>query len=261
MSTMRSVRAARGGTASVAATAIVAMMLAAVLGMATPAAGQDSPASAGAPPSSPSGTAAPVAPGTPGAPTVKGYDVEGFRSAKFGMTEPEVRKAIQVDFNIKESSIAKETNPVERTTILTITARDVLPEIGTVKIHYILGYTHKKLIQVELTWGAGVSDTAPNATNVLAAAQLLGAYFLGQSFKPENRILNAQLSDGTNLLFRATDEKGRMVALVYGLVPQPRTPGDTKDPKAQAPQIPFGRLSYIEDPKNPDVFRIKPGQF
>lgn len=215
---------------------------------------QDQPA----PSSPPSGTAAPVAPGTQ---AVKGYEVEGFRSARFGMTEAEVRRAIQVDFNVKDTAIAKETSPLERTTILSVAARDVLPEVGIVKIFYILGYTHRKLIQVNLAWGAGVSDTSPNSTNVLAAAQLLGNYFLGQSFRPENRVLNAQLSDGSSLLFQGLDEKGRMVQLLYGTTAPSAQPGEKQDDGKPPPRLPFGRLSYIEDARNPDIFRIKPGQF
>ena len=111
--------------------------LTALLWLAAPAAAQqaNSPASGG------------VAPIAPGGNTVRAYEVEGFRSAKFGNSEAEVRRAIQVDFNIKDTAIAKETNPVERTTILTISANDILPEVGMVRVHYILGFTSKKLFQ------------------------------------------------------------------------------------------------------------------
>ena len=208
-------------------------------------------------PAPPSGTA-PLPSDTSAA---KPYLVEGFRSAKFGMDEAAVKRAIQADFNFKDSAISKETNPIDRTTVLTITAKDVLPEIATARVYFILGYSQKKLFQVVLMWGAGVSETAPNATNVLAGAQLLFNYFIGQSFKPESRIVNAQLADGNNLLFQGTDEKGRVVQLQYGTVAQTPHEGEKPDETKPQPRIPFGRLVYVEDPKNLDVFRIKPGQF
>ncbi|HUK09443.1 MAG TPA: hypothetical protein VLX09_16325 [Stellaceae bacterium] len=204
----------------------------------------------------------PAAPSAgPVAPEVKPYEVEGFRSAKFGMTEAEVKKAIETDFNVKENGISHDTNAVERTTILSFTGKDVIPEAGDVRVIYILGYSKKRLFQVVLRWGAGVSETSANSTSVLAGAQLLQNYFLGQQFKPEGRIVNGQLSDGSVLLFAGVDDKGRTVQLQYGTVPQAPKAGEKPDPNTTPPRIPFAQLLYVEDPKNPDVFRIKPGQF
>ncbi len=198
------------------------------------------------------------APPTPGAAAPKPYQVEGFRSAKFGMSEAEVRRAIQIDFNVKESAITRETNPTELTTVLVITAQDVLPEVGKVKIAYTLGYSRKRLFQVVVSWGAGVSDTAPNATNVLSGAKLLQSYFLAQPFPEAGRVVNSQMPGDINLLFQGLDEKGRLVQLQYGLVPWP--PQKSAEDKL-SPRIPFGRVVYSEDPQNPDIFRIKQGQF
>ncbi|HEV3176267.1 MAG TPA: hypothetical protein VGZ72_09775 [Stellaceae bacterium] len=201
-----------------------------------------------------------VAPAAPSAEDAKPYEVQGFRAAKFGMDEAAVKRAIQADFNVKESAISKEVNSIDRTTVLSITAKDVLPEISVARVHYIIGYSQKKLFQVVLQWGAGVSETAPNSPSVLGGAQELLNYFLAQSFKPENRIVNAQLSDGNSLLFQGTDEKGRVVQLQYGTLAEPPRKGETTD-DTKPPRIPYGRLVYVEDPKNLDIFRIKPGQF
>ena len=195
-------------------------------------------------------TAAPAAP--------KPYQVEGFRSAKFGMTEAEVRRAIQLDFNVRESAITRETNPTELTTVLIISAQDVLPEVGKVRIAYTLGYQSRKLMQVVLAWGAGVSDTAPGTTSVLAGAKLLQTYFLAQPFLTEGRVVNSQMADGSSLLFQGLDEKGRLVQLVYGQIPWPPPKKPEEKPP---PRVPFARVVYSEDPTNPDIFRIKKGQF
>jgi hypothetical protein len=207
---------------------------------------------------SPAGSAPPVA---PAAGDIKPYQVEGFRSAKFGMDEAAVKRAIAADFGVKESTITRETNPIDRTTVLSITAKEVLPEIGVAHIHYILGFSQKKLFQIVLTWGAGTSETQPGNTSVLGGAQELLNYFVGQSFKPENRIVNAQTPDGNALLFQGTDERGRVVQLQYGTVAEAPKKGETPDEGKTPARIPYGRLVYVEDPKNLDIFRIKPGQF
>ncbi len=203
------------------------------------------------------GTAAP----TNGVSDVKPYEVEGFRTAKFGMDEAAVRRAIVADFNVKESAISKEVNPVDRTTVLSITAKEVLPEIAIARLHYILGYKDKKLFQIVLTWGAGTSETKPDNTSVLGGAQELLNYFLGQSFRPEDRIVNAQTPDGNALLFQGKDDKGRVVQLQYGTMPEPTKKDGVAEQNKTPPRIPYGRLVYVEDPKNMDVFKIKPGQF
>jgi len=209
-------------------------------------------------PPTPSAGAVPLAP-SPG--EAKPYEVEGFRTAKFGMDEAAVKRAITADFNVKDSAISKEVNPIDRTTVLSITAKDVLPEIAIARVHYILGYSQKKLFQVVLTWGTGTSETAAGNTSVLNGAQLLLNYFVGLSFKPESRIVNAQLPDGNALLFQGTDEKGRVVQLQYGTVPEPARKGETTEESKTPSRIPYGRLVYVEDPKNMDIFKIKPGQF
>jgi len=51
------------------------------------------------------------------------------------------------------------------------------------------------------------------------------------------------------------------VQLQYGTVPEAPRAGEKPDETKPPPRIPFGRLVYVEDPKNLDIFKIKPGQF
>jgi hypothetical protein len=206
-------------------------------------------------------TAGTAQPAGAGASEAKPYQVEGFRAAKFGMDEAAVKRAIAADFSVKEATISKEVNPVDRTTVLSLTVKDVLPDIAVARLHYILGYKDKKLFQVVLTWGAGTSDTKPDNTSVLGGAQQLLNYFLTQSFKPDGRIVNAQTADGNALLFQGTDERGRVVQLQYGTTPEPPKKGETAEDGKTPARVPYGRLVYVEDPKNMDVFKIKPGAF
>ena len=66
------------------------------------------------------------------------------------------------------------------------------------------------------------------------------------------------LFHGKRFYFRGTDAKDRMVVLQFQPLPDP-----AKEKKAEKETAPpsYLRLAYIEKPKNPDVFQIKPGQF
>ena len=74
-------------------------------------------------------------------------DIKGFRSARFGMKERDVYKAISKDFKISKNNIKRETHPIEKTTTLLISVPELLEIGGKAKVFYILGYKSKKLIQ------------------------------------------------------------------------------------------------------------------
>jgi hypothetical protein len=181
------------------------------------------------------------------------YSVDGFRSAHFGMTEEAVRNAIHVDFKLPDGKIVKETNATERTTALTISVPNLLPGAGAAKVSYIFGYAHKQLIHVNAIW-TSPKPAEGQANDFLGAATALRNYFLALGFEREGLAHDAQLADGALLLFQGSDQKGRMVSLVAGTVQLPR--GD-KPPEVEQ----VIRLSYIENAKNPDIYRIPPGSF
>lgn len=177
--------------------------------------------------------------------------IDGFRSAKFGMDEDAVRKAIVADFRTKGDKIVREVHPTEKTTVLSLTADNLLPESGPAQISYIFGYQSQKLIQVNVAW------IQFQGMNLGAAATILRNHFLGLEFQADSVVANAKLPDGSLLAFRGIDSKGRMVTVHYQPFPKP------EKPPADAAKIPEGalRLSYIESPEKPDAFVLKPGQF
>ncbi len=189
------------------------------------------------------------------------YEVEGFRSAHFGMGETEVKRAIQADFGIKEKDIVKDTQETERTTQLTITVPDLVPDTGPAKVTYVLGYNSKKLIHVAVSWGAAAGEPAGKAKGALAAANLLQRYFLAQNFPRDNVVVNTKLANNSTLVFRGVDVKGHAVELIYGEDVQQKPAADGADKKPQTVAIPYTRLSYIENPAAPDIFNLKSGQF
>ena len=178
--------------------------------------------------------------------------VNGFRSAQFGMTERDVVKAIKDDFGIGKKQVSRKVHPNEKTVTLGVEVKRLLPESGTAKVFYILGYKSKRLIHINVIWGKPVTKN-PDAEAVVATANQLRNHFAQKKYQKEGFALNAQLGEGVILVFQGKDRKGRAKRLLL------TNPKADKDKKA-GENISL-TLSYIEKPQDPDVFRIKDGDF
>jgi hypothetical protein len=182
--------------------------------------------------------------------------IEGFRQARFGMNEEQVRQAIRKDFPEQAGKLARAIHPTEKTLVLSLTVADLLPQSGNARISYILGYRSKKLGQVNIVWSSDGS-TAGDET-IVGAANSLRDYFSTENFKPDSVDANHQLAPDAILVFRASDEQKRIILLVLSGVAAAARAEDKKAPKPPPLSL---ELSYIEDPAHPDVFRISRGQF
>ena len=177
--------------------------------------------------------------------------LEGFRSAKFGFNESEVLKAINKDFRVKQKNVSRVVNSNEKTVTLSIDVKDLLVGSGSSKIFYIFGYKSKKLIHVNVVWGSPVQKK-PDAEAVVSTANELRNYFAQKRYQKNGFVLNAQLGEGTILVFQGIDQKGRAAVL---LLNNPKNK-DGKDGDSISLT-----LSYVEKPKSPDVFKIRDGDF
>lgn len=184
--------------------------------------------------------------------------VEGFRSARFDMTEDQVKQAIAADFKIQPATVLKQVNKVDRTTILSVRVPDLLPESGTAQVNYKLGFKNKKLIQVDVIWGPAVDQKVAPAA-LTAVLINLRQYLQERGFAKEKTVVNATTPQPNILLmFRAEDEKGRVVALLGQFKFDPKAEKD-KQLKTDEPQAVI--LSYVLDPKAPDIYKIEKGKF
>jgi hypothetical protein len=187
----------------------------------------------------------------PAAPPMPPTTIDGFRRARFGMNEQQVREAIRQEF--PDAAIARTLHPSEKTTVLSIAVADLLPDTGTARIYYILGYRSKTLVQVNLLW---ISDRSPSADEALVgAANSLRDYFMSQNYKRDNTVANRQIAQNTIIVFRTSDGKGRTILLVLSGAPA----GARPVPQERLPLT--LELAYIEDAARPDIFRIDKGQF
>jgi len=177
--------------------------------------------------------------------------IDGFRSAKFGVNERDVMKAIFRDFKINRKKVSRVEHPIEKTVSLGVNVEKLLPNSGPAKVFYIMGHKTKRLIHVNVIWGKPATPK-PDAEKVVATANLLRNHLAQKIYVKDGLAINAQLSEGVILVFQGLDKKGRAVKLV---LVNPK-----EDPKKTGKNISL-TLSYIEKPNKPDVFRIKDGDF
>lgn len=189
------------------------------------------------------------------APTMQ---LQGFRSAHWGMDANEVKAAIKKDFNIAPDKLQTEDNASERTSALSIAVPNLIEGAGKARVSYIFGFTTKKLIQVNAIWGTPV-DPAVKPDEVVAAANQLRDLFIASGYEAGSVHTNVGTKDGTIVVFEGedADKHATLLTLVNSTIPGPVKNGK-HEPSTQAVVL---RLSYILDPQNPDIFRLKKGQF
>ena len=134
--------------------------------------------------------------------------VKGFRSARFGMTEKEVYRAIYKDFRISKKKVDRQVHPSEKTVNLGILIKDLLPQSGPARAYYVFGYKSRRLIQVNIVWGRPVAEK-PDAGQVVTLANQLREHFQGQTFRKQGLMVNQSLGKDSVLVFRGTDAQGR----------------------------------------------------
>jgi hypothetical protein len=220
--------------------------------------GPAAPKPAAAPPAANAARPAAPAPADPAKPP---YVVAGFRSAKFGMTEAEVRAAIQADFAVKPDAIRSTPNAIERTTALVVSLPSLDPGPGPATAVFILGYQSKKLIQVNVQWAREASADKADAAPYLVAGVQLVNYFNQFVWRDGRVNLGIPIGPASLLLFGGEDDKtGAVQVVADGVSVERKAEGQLEAaPHAGSPVI--LRVSYIADRTKPDIFRLEPGRF
>ena len=181
--------------------------------------------------------------------------VEGFRQARFGMSEEQVRQAIRQDFPAAAGKLTSAVHPSEKTTVLSLVVADLQPGTGDARISYIFGYRSKKLIQINILWSSDGSSAGDET--VVGTAASLRDYFALETFDLDSTVVNRRLDENTILVFRANDEQRRTVLLVLSGIPASAPAREKKGPRSAPLTL---ERSYIADAAHPDVFKIGKGQ-
>lgn len=189
------------------------------------------------------------------------YEVTGFRDAKFGMTETEVKATVAKSFGIKPSDIVTSSNPVEGTTVLTVRLASLDPAPGVARVAYILGNKSKKLIQVNVIWGEEGATASSDVAAMMTAGSRLERYFAGFIWKKDAVRAGIPVGDNTVVLFAGEDDKkGAVRVIADGVKYQMQREGNqttSPDPKGPPKLI----INYIADRDEPDIAKIERGRF
>ncbi len=183
----------------------------------------------------------------------KSKAIDGFRSAKFGMNEADVRAAMTRDFNAKPDAIKAQDNASELTHSILLSVPELLPNGGTAELSYVFGYKSKSLIQVGAVWSKG-TDAAMTPEKLFSNANILRAHFLSEGFKPESIAVNMPVNGGI-VMFRGSDSKDRSVILLL----QGTFENKENNQRLLTPASLL--LFYVADANSPDIFKLPPGQF
>jgi hypothetical protein len=189
------------------------------------------------------------------------YEVTGFRDARFGMSEQEVRAVVTKSFGIKAADITSGANPVEGTTVLTARVASLDPVPGPAQVAYIFGYGSKKLIQVNVIWGDDKAKDQTDTNALVTAGTRLERYFAGFAWRKDTTRAGIPVGDNTVVLFSGEDEKkGAVRLIVDGVKYQMQKEGNqTTSPEPKGP--PKLIINYIADRETPDIAKIDKGKF
>ena len=168
------------------------------------------------------------------------------------MRMDEVKQAILGDFGISDSKTDAISHPMEQTQSLGISIDKLLPQSGKSRAVYVFGYKSKRLMQVNILMGHPV-DTNITPQQVVNSGNLLGNHFFKKRYQEDGLVAHARLNDGSVLIFRGKDQKGRMVLLRLS---DPQSSNEDNEGLKIALN-----LSYIEKPGEPDVYKLKEGDF
>ena len=177
--------------------------------------------------------------------------IDGFRSARFGYKEGDVLRAIKKDFRVDKKGVSRGVNSNEKTVFLMIDVKDLLAGSGPSKVVYIFGYKSKKLIEVKVIWGK-LAQKKPNIETIISTAAQLNNYFRQKRYQKNGFASYRQLAEGLILVFQGKDQKGRAARLLLS---------NPKNKDGEADENITLTIAYIEKPEDPDVFKIKDGDF
>lgn len=180
--------------------------------------------------------------------------VDGFRSAKWGMTIDQTRAAIASDFKLDGAAVTQSADIGQGTKVLNASIPDLLQGGGKAQVSYVFGASSQKLMVVNVVWSP-VIDSAITQDTLVQTASVLGRYFASSGYVGGTIKSGMAAKNGSVLIFSGADPEGHATLLLLNRDSQ-------KDPAGKIKFKPSSLLlAYSANPAKPDVLRILPGQF
>jgi hypothetical protein len=191
------------------------------------------------------------------------FEVAGFRSAKFGMTKPQVRAAIAKDFPDRADEIDELWHRIDGTTSLAVRMERLDPAPGKASVIYIFGKDSEELIHVNVAWNLDEPEVDSERENLVMAGIALKNHFESHRWVQGSIFRNVPVGTNSVVMFLARGLTGGAVEVrTDGVGFTQRETADGAVVRSPPPTGPaLLRVAYTQNTDRPDVARIQPGQF
>jgi len=142
------------------------------------------------------------------------HEIKGFRSARFGMDEQQVRAAVAVDFK-EQGKLLQQANLPGGGRVLVLPLAQLAPGPGPAGVSYIFDGASGKLAQVNLQWTAEAAERSKLAA---AGAQLADS-FRALKWRPNAATMGLPIGQQGVALFSGIDAHKAMVEVSLMGVP------------------------------------------
>ena len=180
--------------------------------------------------------------------------LHGFRSARFGMAEADLRKAIARDFGVPVTAF---DNAAQRTRVLSVSVPALEPGPGPGTVSYILGANSRRLVHVNVGWTGGPTDAERD--RLAAAALLLANHFRARDWPLGGAAAGVREPPDTLVLFAGVDGHGASVEVRLSGVPLAGADGKVIVPAvSNRAEL---RVVYAANAVRPDIVPLARGAF
>jgi hypothetical protein len=187
------------------------------------------------------------------------YQVTGFRGARFGMTQDEVRQVAKNAFNIADGQMMLTSDPASGATKLIVHVHQLEAGLGVGRVEYLFGYRQHELFQVNVVWGRDSNPQLDNS-DILAGAMRLQGYFLGFDWAYGTVQMAVPLDERSVLLFGAVDRNNGAVTVAVENVRYRLLGGNVRlVPEVSVPTI--VTVTYLDQTRAADMRAISRREF
>jgi hypothetical protein len=132
----------------------------------------------------------------------------GYRSARFGMDEVQLRKVIAADFAPPPEALRSVENPQENTRALVLQLPKLEPGPGPANVVYVLSAADGRLVHVSLQWTTGPQPSAEERQQMAVAGARLANGLKQHDWSQASTLGGRPLGPNAVLLFAAVDGRG-----------------------------------------------------
>lgn len=138
------------------------------------------------------------------------HEIKGFRSARFGMDEQQVRAAVAMDFK-EQASLLQSAKAPGGGRVLVLPLAQLAPGPGPAGVTYLFDAASGKLAQVNLQWSTAAGADAAERGRLAAAGARLADSFRVLKWRPNAATMGQPIGQQGVALFSGIDAHKAMV--------------------------------------------------